>query len=475
MAECKVSGGVFAPAYMFSAFAVSACVLISTVLAFVGVRPFFNLWVIPIAAACGSVVPLYLLNAAFLLITAGLLIGAVRTLVGKSRSIGAFKITVTSAAVAFCLTFAAVCGFGLSGALENKNSKAYAGDGFAVTYRKVLTVYPGPFTSNLYYEDVVDNVYTALGSELRFSRNFRGKFSTGKRIGGFGKIHLVIDTATAYDDFDALGSRVQSVVFTDNVDNAEIGVLKSFDKMQSVTLSFVGLCDRLGGWTDTTPADAFFGNLFACEERLTEYSESADKYGDKYRRIVQTVRYTENMQNKQQQRTFFVPKSLKKVTVTGGEVSSGAFTGCDFIQTLSIADDVGLFACDAFDSDSKFVQKENGVNYVVNWAVGCDKSLTQRSLKEGTVGIARRAFENSVLLREAVFPASLERINEFAFYGCESLEKVRFAESTKWKSGYMRPQYDRDVTDAAVAATYLKDTYSADWWERADRTKKMRM
>lgn len=473
MAECKASGGVFAPAFMFSAFSVSACIFLSTVLAFVGVRPFFNLWVIPIAAACGSVVPLYLLNAAFLLITAGLLIGAVRTLVGKSRSIGAFKITVTSAAVAFCLTFAAVCGFGLSGALGNKNSKAYAGDGFAVTYRKVLMVQP--VTTDLYYEDVVDNVYTALGSELRFSRNFRGKFSTDKRIGGFGKIHLVIDTATACDDFDALGSRVQSVVFTDNVDNAEIGVLKSFDKLQSVTLSFVGLCDRLGGWTDTTPADAFFGNLFACEERLTEYSESADKYGDKYRRIVQTVRYTENMHNKQQQRAFFVPKSLKKVTVTGGEISSGAFTGCDFIQTLCIADDVGLFACDAFDSDSKFVQKENGVNYVGNWAVGCDKSITQMSLKEGTVGIARRAFENFVLLREAVFPASLERINEFAFYGCESLEKVRFAESTKWKSGYMRPQYDRDVTDAVVAATYLKNTYSADCWERADRTKKMRM
>ena len=121
MAECKVSGGVFAPAFMFSAFSVSACIFLSTVLAFVGVRPFFSLWVIPIASACGSVVPLYLLNAAFLLITAGLLIGAVRTLVGKSRSIGAFKITVTSVAVAFCLTFAAVCGYGLSGALGNKN------------------------------------------------------------------------------------------------------------------------------------------------------------------------------------------------------------------------------------------------------------------------------------------------------------------------------------------------------------------
>ena len=67
-------------------------------------------------------------------------------------------------------------------------------------------------------------------------------------------------------------------------------------------------------------------------------------------------------------------------------------------------------------------QLENGIYYYEGWAVEPeDRDAEKLTIKEGTVGIARYAFEEMYSLKTVYLPNSLQYIGSYAFVDCPEI------------------------------------------------------
>ena len=112
-----------------------------------------------------------------------------------------------------------------------------------------------------------------------------------------------------------------------------------------------------------------------------------------------------------------IPKTYNGLPVT--DIMD--FSDCDFIKSIEIPDTVIKIYPYAFNGCTNLIEQEGGVHYVDNWVVGCDKDRAEVKLRDGTVGIAHRAFENCANLQKIDMPESLIHIYDGAFLGCGSL------------------------------------------------------
>ena len=151
-----------------------------------------------------------------------------------------------------------------------------------------------------------------------------------------------------------------------------------------------------------------------------------------------------------------VPKSLKKVIITGGEkigsnafsrcdsltsimipnsvtsIGSNAFYGCSSLTSITIPDSVTNIGFGAFSGCDKLRQYENGIYYVSGWVVGANTSIAKATIKEGTRGIANSAFfysSNCRILTSITIPNSVTSIGDYAFQYCSSLTSITIPDS----------------------------------------------
>ena len=126
-------------------------------------------------------------------------------------------------------------------------------------------------------------------------------------------------------------------------------------------------------------------------------------------------------------------------------IGSRAFAGCN-LSSVTIPDNVKNIGVGAFSKSSSFIyndtrhtpeQIEGSVIYVDKWAVGLVDNPTSVAFREGTVGIADRAFEHTNIvglsqpskLRTVVIPNSVKYIGNEAFSGCTNLRSVTIGNS----------------------------------------------
>ncbi len=114
--------------------------------------------------------------------------------------------------------------------------------------------------------------------------------------------------------------------------------------------------------------------------------------------------------------------SLQEVVLpsTVSSIFASAFEGCSSLTELTIPNNVRSVEKDAFKGCGA-VERDNGVDYVDKWAVGCDTALTQISLRADTVGIADYAFSGSQLT-EFTISSSVKHIGDYAFSGSQLKE-----------------------------------------------------
>ena len=118
---------------------------------------------------------------------------------------------------------------------------------------------------------------------------------------------------------------------------------------------------------------------------------------------------------------------LTDVTLPDGLKSIGdyGFKSCYNLTDLTIPDSVTSIGDYAFSDCDSLTQVENGVKYVGKWAVGCDKYITEATVKDGTVGISDSAFcVSASKLRVITIPDGVKYIGDMAFMDCGSLEKI---------------------------------------------------
>ncbi len=116
--------------------------------------------------------------------------------------------------------------------------------------------------------------------------------------------------------------------------------------------------------------------------------------------------------------------SLERVNIPEGvsSIPAKAFYGCTSLEEVNIPDSVTSIDRTAFAGCEKLWQVEDGVYYVGNWAVDCRKDVFGITLRDGTRGIADKAFMDRSELYYAVLPDGLLYLGDEAFKNSGILE-----------------------------------------------------
>lgn len=121
--------------------------------------------------------------------------------------------------------------------------------------------------------------------------------------------------------------------------------------------------------------------------------------------------------------------SLKSVTIGNSVTSIGsfAFQSCIKLASINIPDSVTSIGIAAFSNCRTLIKEESGIEYVDTWIVDTvNSTILAANIKNGTRGIADRAFDNCTNLKDLIIPDSVTSIGGSAFWECSKLTTVNY-------------------------------------------------
>lgn len=200
-----------------------------------------------------------------------------------------------------------------------------------------------------------------------------------------------------------------SLVIGDSVTNIDKDVLFGCSNIQEVTIPFVGAYKNLNGRTKYT-----FGYLFGTNPFANAFPTGQDDPAGSPSWV-----------------NYFIPKSLTKVTVTGGMLPTGAFRNCSKLTKVVLGTAITDAETNIFDSCTSLqeVTTPGGLRFVTdNMFNGCE-SLRSVEIADGVTKIGYNAFALCSGLKSVSMPNSLQSIDGYAFCKCYSLESIVIPES----------------------------------------------
>ena len=131
---------------------------------------------------------------------------------------------------------------------------------------------------------------------------------------------------------------------------------------------------------------------------------------------------------------YYIPSSLKKVTITGEFISYNAFKNCSSLTSVVIGDFVTFIGSSAFSgcSSLEFNVHGNGLylgnenNPFIALIMGSNTAISTLEVHQDTKIIANNAFYNYASLTSVLIDDSVTSIGERAFSGCSSLTEVNY-------------------------------------------------
>ena len=160
--------------------------------------------------------------------------------------------------------------------------------------------------------------------------------------------------------------------------------------------------------------------------------------------------------------TFYECLFLENVVLGDAikEIKQRAFVGCCSLKTLTLPENLEKAGPEAFARCKSLIEVTvpGSLKYITDaMFLHCD-NLAVIELQEGTECIGKSAFERCSV-EVLVLPASINRLDEFAFNGCDKLRKVIFEGEPPKASSSARP------FNSMFDAYYWQDC--GDWTQKA--------
>lgn len=230
---------------------------------------------------------------------------------------------------------------------------------------------------------------------------------------------------------------LKSVVVPNSVKSIGSAAFTGCSSLESITLPFVGAEIKRSHDNYQKP----FGFIFG-----TSNYEGAEYTKQWYYGYYE---YTESV--------YYVPQSLKHVTITGGYMLDGAFYDCNNIVSIKFTPEevTGLpagmfFGCKSLETydvpknikyigricfaycyalDNIFIPE--GITILSEGSIKYCDNLKNITLPSSLKIIADGALQNCRGLVELTIPDGVTEIGEYAFYYCDNLERVTIPKSVK--------------------------------------------
>ena len=143
--------------------------------------------------------------------------------------------------------------------------------------------------------------------------------------------------------------------------------------------------------------------------------------------------------------TYYIPTGLKSVTVTGGNISEGAFYNCENLTNITLGDAVTGISTNAFYNCKsltditigrgvKYIQSDAFYScsrlknvYISDMAAWCGISFTESG--GNPLSYAEYLYLNNKLVTDLVIPAGIKEIKSYAFRDYNNLASVTIPDS----------------------------------------------
>lgn len=201
------------------------------------------------------------------------------------------------------------------------------------------------------------------------------------------------------------GCSAKIIVIPDSVTEIEAGAFSGVTALETLTIPFVGDSEKVGTEARQYP----FGYIFG----TASYTNST--------RTSQTFAYSGGTSTSY----FYIPNSLKNVTVTGGNVIVGAFDGCKYIESITFTGDISSVSDYAFRNTTalKTVNLNPGYTEIGSYAFSYS-GIDEFTIPSGVTKIGSYAFNFCSSLLSIEIPETLSALGERTFYYCTSLKSA---------------------------------------------------
>ena len=206
---------------------------------------------------------------------------------------------------------------------------------------------------------------------------------------------------------DCIG--VTSMIIPDSVERIGEGAFSGCSSLESITIPFVG---AKAGVTSSDTYQYPYGYIFGTSSYTGGVSTWQYYYGNSTSSPTST--------------TYYIPSSLKSVTVTSGNILYGAFYGCTGLTSITIPNSVTSIGVSAFYGCKGLtcVTIPDSVTSIGDSAFYNCSGVTSATIGSGVTSIGNWAFCGCEMLTSITIPKGLQSIGDSAFLGCWRLIEV---------------------------------------------------